>query len=122
MSRVGETQGLLKSLIEVEDWKADLAGLPERYLLPPDGRSIEAHVESLYPYGLSERPLINFARPDEVFLELLRPDVFRQVLSALRQRLSQSDEPTFIALSQLLLERADDEKLLRMALHLLHKV
>ncbi len=121
MSRISAPHIGIDHLIEVGD-QHQTSGLPERYVLPPDGHSIEAHLDNLYPADLAGRRLLAFACPHEGFHELLRPQAFRQALTDLKQQVSSSDAPEFQAVSALLQARSEDEYLLQMALHLLHKV
>lgn len=97
-------------------------GLPERYVLPPDGHCVEVHIDSLYPSNVATRELLAFASPLQSFHDLLRPQSFRQALAGLRLAVAASDQPALIAASELLQSHDEDEHLLQMALHLLHKV
>ena len=100
----------------------EYASLPERHVLPPDGHCVESHFDALYPAHLGERQLLAFAQPGEGFHDLLRPQAFRQALAQLRQTLDGSELPALAAACELLSTRAEDEQLLRLAIHLLHKV
>lgn len=104
------------------DSLSEATGLPERHVLPPDGHGVENHFAALYPANLAERQLQAFARPAEKFRSLLFPRAFRQELGELRQALGESELPAVQAASQQLLASAEDEQLLRLAVHLLHKV
>ena len=121
MSRISGLHIGIEHLSEV-DSAHDLAGLPERYVLPPDGHSVEAHFDALYPARRAEQQWLDLARPSGHFHELLRPQAFRQALAQLRQTLEASPDPHLHAAAQLIAARSDDEQLLRMALNLLHKV
>ncbi|MFJ2481346.1 YscX family type III secretion protein [Pseudomonas sp. NPDC087598] len=121
MSRISAPHIGIEQLTEVGE-QHRTSVLPERYVLPPDGHSVETHLDSLYPTDLAGRRLLAFARPDESFQELLRPQAFRQALKNLEQQISTPDVPEFQAALALLKARSEDEYLLQMALHLLHKV
>ena len=101
---------------------SEQVGLPARHVLPPDGHGIESHFDTLYPANLGERQLLAFARPSADFHELLRPQAFRQSLAELREALRGSGQPVLVAAFELLRSRGEDEQLLRLAVHLLHKV
>ena len=74
MSRISGLHIGIEHLSEV-DSAHDLAGLPERYVLPPDGHSVEAHFDGWIwhaPPGIFTnccaprrfaRPSPNYARP-----------------------------------------------------------
>ncbi|SPY53222.1 type III secretion protein [Pseudomonas aeruginosa] len=96
--------------------------LPERHLLAPDGRPVETHVASLYPAQQAQQRLFDYARPQLEFHGLLRPGDFRQALRDLRLALTLPRQPALQAAACLLGERDEDERLLQMALNLLHKV
>ncbi len=96
--------------------------LPERHLLAPDGRPVETHVASLYPAQQAQQRLFDYARPELEFHGLLRPGDFRQALRDLRLALTLPRQPALQAAACLLGERDEDERLLQMALNLLHKV
>lgn len=100
----------------------EYVSLPERHVLPPDGHCVESHFDVLYPTHQGERQLLAFAQPGEGFHELLRPQVFRQALAQLRQALDGGELPALVAASDLLSARGEDEQLLHLAIHLLHKV
>ena len=89
--------------------------LPERHLLAPDGRPVETHVASLYPAQQAQQRLFDYARPQLEFHGLLRP-------GDLRLALTLPGQPALQAAACLLGERDEDERLLQMALNLLHKV
>jgi len=121
VSRISGLHIGIEHLSEV-DSAHDLAGLPERYVLPPDGHSVEAHFDALYPARRAEQQWLSLARPTGQFHELLRPQAFRQALNGLRHTLQASDSAPLQAAAGLIAQRSDDEHLLRMALNLLHKV
>ncbi|MDR9860962.1 MULTISPECIES: YscX family type III secretion protein [Pseudomonas] len=121
MSRISAPHIGIEQLTEVGEHHRT-AALPERYVLPPDGRSIETHLDNLYPADLAGRRLLAFACPTEGFDELLRPQAFRHALKDLEQQVRSSDVPELQAALALLQARNEDEYLLQMALHLLHKV
>lgn len=100
----------------------EYVSLPARHALPPDGHGVESHFDTLYPSHLAERQLLAFAQPGEDFHDLLRPQVFRQALAQLRQTLDGCEQPALAAARELLRARGEDEQLLRLAVHLLHKV
>nr|WP_207628647.1 YscX family type III secretion protein [Photorhabdus cinerea] len=97
-------------------------GLPERYALLPDGQSVETHSARLYPANKAEQALLAFACPKDGFHSLLRPQDFRQAVSSLRATLQQGDDIRVRNAVSLLENMNQDEQLLQMALHLLHKV
>ena len=93
--------------------------LPERHLLAPDGRPVETHVASLYPAQQAQQRLFDYARPQLEFHGLLRPG---GAVRYLRRALPLPRQPARLAAACLLGERDEDERLLQMALNLLHKV
>lgn len=97
--------------------------LPGRYSLPPDGQSIEAHFERLYPANTAEQKLVDFAKPQTSFHGLRRPGDFRRVMDEVRKELeSDHDSPVMAEAAQLLRQTQEDEAMLQMALNLLHRV
>ena len=96
--------------------------ISERHLLAPDGRPVETHVASLYPAQQAQQRLFDYARPQLEFHGLLRPGDFRRALRDLRLALTLPRQPALQAAACLLGERDEDERLLQMALNLLHKV
>lgn len=96
--------------------------LPGRYALLPDGQSIEPHISRLYPERLAERALLAFATPTSGFHDLLRPGDFNQEMQSLRALLSQGNSAELRAAASLLERMHQDEQLMQMTLHLLHKV
>ncbi|MGL5324785.1 MAG: type III secretion system protein AscX [Aeromonas sp.] len=96
--------------------------LPGRYALLPDGQSIEPHISRLYPERLAERALLDFATPDRRFHDLLRPVDFNQAMQGLRSVLAEGQSPEIRAAAALLEQMHEDEQLMQMTLHLLHKV
>lgn len=121
MSRISAPHIGIERLTEVGEQHRSCA-LPERYVLPPDGHSLETHLDNLYPADLAGRRLLAFACPTEGFHELLRPQAFRQALKDLAQQISSPEVPELQAALALLQARSEDEYLLQMALHMLHKV
>lgn len=99
----------------------EYVSLPERHTLPPDGHGVESHFDALYPTHQGERQLLAFARPSEGFHDLLRPQAFCQALAQLRQALDGCELPALVAAANFLNERGQDEQLLSLARHLLHK-
>ncbi|WP_387465746.1 YscX family type III secretion system protein SctX [Photorhabdus sp. RM323S] len=97
-------------------------GLPDRYTLLPDGQSVETHSACLYPANKADQALLAFACPQDGFHSLLRPHDFRQAVSSLRATLQQGDDIKVQQAVSLLEKMNQDEQLLQMALHLLHKV
>lgn len=79
-------------------------------------------VASLYPAQQAQQRLFDYARPQLEFHGLLRPGDFRQALRDLRLALTLPRQPALQAAACLLGERDEDERLLQMALNLLHKV
>ncbi|HHW4399519.1 TPA: type III secretion system protein AscX [Aeromonas hydrophila] len=96
--------------------------LPGRYALLPDGQSIEPHISRLYPERLAERALLDFAAPAHGFHDLLRPRDFTLAMQGLRARLKEGETDELMAASVLLEQMHEDEQLMQMTLHLLHKV
>ncbi|WP_033137837.1 type III secretion system protein AscX [Aeromonas finlandensis] len=96
--------------------------LPGRYALLPDGQSIEPHISRLYPERLVERTLLDFATPDRSFHDLLRPGDFNQTMQGLRAVLADGTSAELQAAARLLEQLHQDEQLMQMTLHLLHKV
>ena len=66
--------------------------------------------------------LFDYARPQLELHGLLRPGDFRRALRDLRLALTLPRQPALQAAACLLGERDEDERLLQMALNLLHKV
>ncbi|MFP9017687.1 type III secretion system protein PscX, partial [Pseudomonas aeruginosa] len=66
--------------------------------------------------------LFSYSSPQLDFHGLLLPGDFRQALRALRLALTLPRQPALQAAACLLGERDEDERLLQMALNLLHKV
>ncbi|KUE80845.1 type III secretion apparatus assembly protein SctX [Aeromonas schubertii] len=97
-------------------------GLPGRYALPPDGHSIEPHLERLYPGAPSERTLWAFATPEGVFHELHRARDFQRELDALLPVLAGSESPLLRDAASVLESQQQELRLLQMTLNLLHKV
>ncbi|AWK43382.1 YscX family type III secretion system protein SctX [Photorhabdus laumondii subsp. laumondii] len=96
--------------------------LPDRYALLPDGQSVETHAARLYPANKADQALLAFACPQDGFHALLRPHDFRQAVSGLRTILQQGNDIRVQHAVSLLENMNQDEQLLQMALHLLHKV
>lgn len=96
--------------------------LPGRYALLPDGQSVEPHINRLYPERLAERALLDFAMPTCGFHGLLRPKDFNQALLGVRARLADGKSAEVQAAAHLLEQMHQDEQLMQMTLHLLHKV
>ncbi|EKB28574.1 type III secretion system protein AscX [Aeromonas dhakensis] len=96
--------------------------LPGRYALLPDGQSIEPHITRLYPERLAERALLDFAEPDRGFYDLRRPRDFSLAMQGLRAVLMEGQTAELKAAGLLLERMHEDEQLMQMTLHLLHKV
>ncbi|MDD0976397.1 YscX family type III secretion protein [Pseudomonas fontis] len=104
------------------DYATQLLGpgnVSERAPLVPDGGAVEAHFPKLYPANRSQQVLQDYARPSaEAFGALLIPAVFRKEREGLRCLLQASDAPA----AQWLNARGEDERLLKMLVHLLVEV
>ena len=96
--------------------------LPGRYALLPDGQSIEPHISRLYPERLADRTLLGFATPASGFHDLLRPGDFNLAMQGLRAVLAEGKSAELQAATCLLEQMHQDEQLMQMTLHLLHKV
>ncbi|OCQ54613.1 Yop proteins translocation protein X [Photorhabdus australis subsp. thailandensis] len=121
MSRIASAHIGIEQLTAISQEEIGI-GLPERYALLPDGQSVETHSARLYPANKADQTLLAFACPKEGFHSLLRPHDFRQAVSSLRETLQQGDDIRVRSAVSLLENMNQDEQLLQMALHLLHKV
>ncbi len=122
MTRITAPHIGIEGLSAITETELDV-GLPGRYALPPDGQSIEAHFERLYPANTAEQTLVDFAKPASSFHGLRRPSDFRRVMTEVRVQLESMDKQADVhKAAALLRETQENEAMLQMALNLLHRV